>query len=213
MKSQEILIIWDRSGSMGSVWDDTCKGLDYYLDSTQETSKKEDIKTNVTLVTFNDKVSTVVERKDITEVPKVSSLGIVPSGMTSLNDAVGMSVASLRERLSEKRVQPKVLVVVLTDGGENSSKEYSATQIKSLMSEVDSLENWSVVMLGADIDAWSTASSVGIRNAGQTATYDKKAPAFMFTSLSKVTSDYMRSASAKSSVLGLELLAEMGSSN
>ena len=209
MKSQEILIIWDRSGSMASVWEDTCKGLDYYLDSTQETSKKEDIKTNVTIVTFNDKVSTVVDRKDITDVPKVSSLSITPSGMTSLNDAVGMSVAALKDQLSDKRLQPKVLVVVLTDGGENTSKEYSSSQVKSLMSEIDSLENWSVVMLGADIDAWSTAASVGVKNAAQTITYNKVDTSKLFVGLSNVTSTYMRSSLAKSSVLGQEVNTAM----
>jgi hypothetical protein len=83
----------------------------------------------------------------------------MPRGMTALLDAVGKTINTV-----ESGAQPdeKILVLIITDGYENHSKEYNYEQIKKMISDKDALDNWTFVFLGATADAWNQGSSFGI---------------------------------------------------
>ncbi len=87
-----------------------------------------------------------------------------PSGMTALYDAVGSAVTKTQaylETLGEKRPSD-VIVVILTDGLENVSQQWTARQVFDLITEAEQ-SGWQIVFLGANQDSWSVAQNMGIR--------------------------------------------------
>jgi len=99
-----------------------------------------------------------------------------PRGMTALLDAVGRAINETAERLnklSEPQRPGLVLFVVMTDGLENSSKEFGKTQIRQLVEKHQSEHRWHFTFLGADQDAFAEAGALGIA-AGATANFSKQ---------------------------------------
>jgi hypothetical protein len=91
---------------------------------------------------------------------------IVPRGSTALVDAIGTATKSLGRklaRLPEAHRPGRVLVVVVTDGGENSSTKFTANQVKALVEEQESKWKWEYVFLGANIDAVATGTMFGFK--------------------------------------------------
>ena len=151
----EIFVIADRSGSMESIRDDAIGGFNSFLEEQQNL----DGKANLTLVLFDDKYEVPVKSVDIQKVKPLTRESFVPRGMTAMNDAIGKAVAELSEIAPEKAV-----VCIITDGAENSSKEFTNQQVKDKIKEVEA-KGWQVVFLAANIDAFSAGGSLGINSA------------------------------------------------
>lgn len=148
----EILVIADRSGSMQSIQDDAIGGFNSFLKEQQELEGK----ANLTLVLFDDKYEVPVKSVDIDKVKPLTSETFVPRGMTAMNDAIGKALSELSEINPEKAV-----ICIITDGAENSSKEFSGQQVKEKIKAAEE-KGWQVVFLAANIDAFSAGGSLGI---------------------------------------------------
>lgn len=99
---------------------------------------------------------------------------IVPRGGTALVDAIGRGATELGaklKRLPEAHRPGTVLVVIVTDGGENSSREYTADQVREIVTRQENDYNWEFVFLGANIDAVAVGGLYGFK-AGSSMTYD-----------------------------------------
>jgi len=118
----------------------------------------------------------------IQNVPKYE---LVPRGMTALLDAVGRAINETGERLAKMAESDRpslVIFVVMTDGHENSSKEFNKSQIKEMVERQQNDYDWHFTFLGANQDAFAEAGDMGFDAAG-VADYatDKVAPAYMAT--------------------------------
>lgn len=155
----EILMIIDQSGSMYSLTNDTIGGFNSMI----QKFKDKKLTGRVSTIFFNDKITTIHDRQDLDSVKDITSKEYVPSGTTSLLDAVGVSVTKLSQYpdLQEAK-DTQVIVVIITDGQENSSKEYSKANVKKVIEDRQNA-GWHFVFLGANIDAASEASSMGIK--------------------------------------------------
>ena len=155
----EILMIIDQSGSMYSLTNDTIGGFNSMI----QKFKDKKLTGRVSTIFFNNKISTIHDRQDLDSVKEISGKEYVPSGTTSLLDAVGISVTRLSQYpdLQEAK-DTQVIVVIITDGQENSSREYSKANVKKIIEDRQSA-GWQFVFLGANIDAASEASSLGIK--------------------------------------------------
>lgn len=99
---------------------------------------------------------------------------IEPRGGTALVDAIGRGTVELGKKLAKKKEADRpgtVLVVVVTDGGENSSREFSADEVKKMVTEQQDKWNWDYVFLGANMDAVHTGGLYGFKPASSL-TYD-----------------------------------------
>ena len=166
-KYAHLALVVDRSGSMGTIKDDMNKGLAEFLKTTEANFKG---KILVDVVTFD----TIVERpfKD-TPIAEVKGEFVHPRGGTALNDALGTTIVALGEKfasLPEKERPGRVLVMVVTDGEENSSREYKTDQIKKLVTEQTSKYDWNFLFLGANIDSFAVGGGYGIKG-GSTLNY------------------------------------------
>ena len=155
------LIILDRSGSMYSIREAAVSHLNECLQTIKCAQKEnEGQKHSVTIVTFNHKPQYLFTNSDPDFVNEITLSDYIPEGMTALYDAVGSSVQALR-----KVVQPGdcVLVSIITDGYENSSREYSLGNVKKLIEDT-SAEGWVYTFMAANIDEHAVARDLSIKN-------------------------------------------------
>ena len=161
-QNARIVFILDRSGSMRSIARDTVGGFESFI----ETQKAQPGSATVTLVQFDDQYQ--VDYKDV-PINEVPDLQFVPRGWTALYDAIGKTVA---EKMSgEQPDDTKTIIVILTDGEENRSTEYTYNYVQNLLKEAQDILGWEVIFVGANIDAVKTASSLGIK-ASNSVTFD-----------------------------------------
>jgi len=165
----EIVLVVDRSGSMDSCRADAEGGINNFI----EEQKKVAGEANFTLVQFDTEYEVVHNGVSIKDVPKYV---LVPRGWTALLDAVGRAITTVGERLDKMQEAEKpgcVIVVIVTDGQENSSKEYTREQICQMITLQQETYSWKFVYLGADPSAFVVGNSFGISKAA-VAQYDPK---------------------------------------
>lgn len=159
----DITIILDRSGSMQSIRTDTIGGINSFYDD----QRKQPGELLVTLVQFDDQnpYEVVHNCVSVATIPNLSVETFVPRGSTPLYDAVGRGIVSTGERLAKmaEHERPEhVIFVIVTDGQENASREYTAQRIKELIKQQTETYKWSFVFLGANQDAVLSAQAIGI---------------------------------------------------
>ena len=172
----EIVCIIDRSGSMASVRDDVIGGFNTFLKDQQAMEGE----ANLTLIMFDDKYDVITERQDLNTVIPLTPAMYVPHGTTALYDAIGRSAVEMHGKTGGEVMKaigmsvskPKVIVVIMTDGHENSSTHYSMENIKTIITENEKQNGWEFIYLGADQDSFLEAGKIGIK-AGTTANYEK----------------------------------------
>ncbi|MBO4880810.1 MAG: VWA domain-containing protein [Firmicutes bacterium] len=156
----EMIFILDRSGSMAGLESDTIGGFNALI----EKQKKEDGKAFVTTVLFDNQQKTVHDRVSLAEVAPMTEKEYYVGGSTALLDAVGDAVTHIEKvhrYIRPEDVPEHTMVVITTDGMENSSRRWRASEVKKLV-EKKKEEGWEFLFLGANIDAVSEAARFGI---------------------------------------------------
>lgn len=148
-----VFVVQDKSGSMGSLIDETISGFNEYVDALDADAEGEVF---LSLFQFDTGVKNVFVNKPLEDVPDLDKNTFVPGGMTALRDGVGRAISAAE---SSAGVDDKVLVVIMTDGGENSSREYSHDTI---LKQIESKRKagWEFIFLGAGEEAWNAAQQV-----------------------------------------------------
>jgi len=157
-----IMVVLDRSGSMGYVSKSVKEGFDAFV---AEQRKLPGIAT-LTLVQFDDVYEVVYLNKPLEEVP---ALVHEPRGGTALLDALGRGVLELEAdiaKLAEASRPARVLVLVMTDGAENSSKEFNHARVLELVG-AKRAAGWEFAFIGANIDAFAAGNVLGFAHAQQ----------------------------------------------
>lgn len=165
----ELVFILDKSGSMSGLEADTIGGFNSMIAK----QKKEDGKAYVSTVLFSDKSTVVHDRADISEIADMTDKDYVPCGCTALLDAIGDSVKHIRNIHKYARpedVPEHTMFIITTDGMENASHRYTYDKIKQMIEKRKEKDGWEFLFVGANMDAVSVASRVGI-SADRTANY------------------------------------------
>jgi len=121
----------------------------------------------MTLVLFDAVYSVEYLSKPLADVVDLDATRYVPGGFTALLDAVGSAIDTLGESLSQRADEDrpdKVIVVIITDGLENASKEYTLASVRSRIEHQQRQYKWQFLFLGANIDAFAEARSLGIQS-------------------------------------------------
>jgi DNA-binding transcriptional ArsR family regulator/uncharacterized protein YegL len=166
---QEIIGIIDMSGSMSDAASDVRGGYNHYLNELQ---RDDSCETRVTTCCFDTVREVLDVSTPIAQAQRLSQENYQPRGSTALYDSLALTIDDFDHRLLEaKQASPSdVIVVIFTDGEENSSRHWSREQVKKLIGAKTEL-GWSFVYLGANHDAWAAASGIGI-SASNTMNYD-----------------------------------------
>lgn len=132
-------------------------GYNNFIDS----QRKLEGSARVTLAVFDDRFDYVLKAEPLNTTKNITKAQVKPRGMTALRDSLGKLIVTESQRISTEEWADKVIVVVLTDGGDNSSKEYDQISIKALVQSYTT-RGWDFIFLGANIDAYSQGRAFGI---------------------------------------------------
>jgi hypothetical protein len=153
-----IAVLLDRSGSMESIKDDTEGGFNAFIAGQRSGS----VDVRVTLAQFDTEYEVVYANRPVADVPP---LDLQPRGMTALYDSLGRLITDVGAELAalpEEQRPGRVTVVVLTDGHENSSREWSHDAVSKAIARQEKDYAWQFVFLGANMDAVEIGTQLGI---------------------------------------------------
>ena len=157
----EIVFILDRSGSMHGLEKDTIGGFNSML----EKQKKENGEAYVTTVLFDNDYKIIHDRLAICDVPEMTESEYYVGGCTALVDAIGKTIrhiANIHKYARKEDVPENTIFVIITDGMENASHEFTSDQVKEMVEHEKHKYGWEFIFLGANIDAVETARHFGI---------------------------------------------------
>ena len=160
-----LIIVLDASGSMSSIQDDIKGSFNEFLKKQREESGK----TVFDLFQFNDEVVRLVKSADLAQFHDDLMAKYDCTGCTALNDAVCIAIDTVGHEfadMDEEERPEHVLCVIITDGMENASREYTSKDVKSRIEHQKNAYNWQFQFLAADQDAFATGESLGIDHDG-----------------------------------------------
>lgn len=178
MTTTKIFVILDRSGSMECCRSDTIGGFNSFVRQQKELKADNAF---LSFYQFDNDYSIIYENKKIEEVEPLTDATFVPRGGTALLDAIGRTVNGITANDGEN-----VIVVIITDGEENSSREFNKTTVNQLIGQKKE-KGWEFIFLGANQDAIKEAAVLGI-NSNSSLTYATEAAQEAFTSVSSAIS-------------------------
>lgn len=158
----DITVVMDRSGSMSTHKLDAEGGLKTFIE--QQAGQPGDCL--FTLVQFDTVYEFVHRAVNLKYIIPVCSL--VPRGGTALLDAVGRAIVETGDRLkniSENDRPGLVVFVIITDGEENSSREFTKAKVKEMIEHQQSVYKWKFTYIGSNQDAFAEAGGIGISSA------------------------------------------------
>ena len=156
-----ICIVLDASGSMASIEDDTKGSFNAFLKSQKEAGGK----TVFDLYQFSDQVKRIVEHVDLTTFKDDLMAKYNCSGCTALNDAVCTAIDTLGKELAAMKEEDRpenVVFVIITDGMENASREFSSEDVTKRIKEQTDTYKWNFQYLAANQDAFASGDRLGI---------------------------------------------------
>lgn len=185
-----IAIVLDRSGSMISAKQDTIGGFNAFL----EAQKVVPGEATLFLCQFDHEYNVLQDNVPLAQAAPLNELTYVPRGNTALLDAIGrtiVSVGAFLQFMSEAERPEKMIFVIITDGMENSSREYSSKQIMDMINHQRDVYKWEFVFLGANQDAIATAAGLGIgANSSLTFANNSAGNAAAYASVARATANY-----------------------
>lgn len=186
-------VLLDRTGSMSDIWSEALSSVNAYAEGLGALDDGKTIDTDITLAVFDsqDGLQFDVIRDNATPGTwrKVTSADASPRGMTPLYDAIGRIVA-----MAEQDAPSKAVIVIMTDGRENSSKETTRDGAKAALERARA-KGWEVVFLGAEFSNFDDAEGVGQSKSRNMAVAKEQLSQTMGT-LAQKSRDYAAGASA-----------------
>lgn len=185
-----ITCILDRSGSMQDILDDAIGGFNSFLAQQKALSGEAEI----TVALFDDRYELPYKAIPLHSMPPLTRETFVPRGMTALYDAIGRTIAIVGSWLNatpEEKRPNKVIVLILTDGHENASQEYSARQVSEMIKTQRETYSWEFVFVGATEESMENAQAIGVDSSKSIRfTADSAGTKRAYTAMSDVTRSY-----------------------
>ena len=156
----ELVFVLDGSGSMWSLTKDTINNYNKLLEE-----RRKEGNCIVSTIVFNDHRKVIHDRISIDKVKKITTEDYIAGGTTALYDAVGATIDEIGRALNntpEEERPEKVMFVIITDGEENASVEYSQKDVLERIRHQKEKYSWDFSFIGANIDAKKAANDIGI---------------------------------------------------
>ena len=159
---QEIVAIIDRSGSMIGKEEDTIGGINSTFEVIKE-SLQENETVRVSIKLFDHEEVMLVNSIDIKEIKPIEKHQYQPRGQTALYDAIGNTLSYfIEKKQNNQNAYTKCLIYIVTDGMENTSKNFNSNNLKDLITSAQKNYSIELIYLAANQDAIFEASKMGI---------------------------------------------------
>ena len=156
-----VCFIIDESGSMGGTEEDVIGGFKKVIDEQKANSAGT---CSVSYYKFASNVEKVYIGKDVNDVEYLDGK-YHPGGLTALYDGVGQAIDEIGKWLNDMKEEDrpeKNLIVIMTDGGENNSCDYSGSKVKEMIKHQEEKYNWSFIYMGSDLKDATDANILGV---------------------------------------------------
>ena len=156
-----LIIVLDASGSMSSIQNDIKGSFNEFLKKQREAEGR----TVFDLYQFNDEAVRIVKSADLAQFHDDLMSRYKCTGCTALNDAICIAMDTIGQEFAnmpEEERPEHVLCVIITDGEENASKEYTTEDVKNRIEHQKTKYNWQFEFLAANQDAFETGESFGL---------------------------------------------------
>ena len=153
-----IAVLADHSGSMIDCRQDMEGGLNAFI----EEQRNEPGLLDLALAEFDHRFNIV---RPMGRLSFPYRYALIPSGNTALLDAMGRYITEIGgqlDSLAESNRPAKVIMLIVTDGLENASREWTREQVKALVEQQRTDYGWEFVFLGANIDAVAEGVNLGM---------------------------------------------------
>jgi hypothetical protein len=186
-------LVLDRSGSMSSCWREVRQVIDKQLLDLKRI--QEENSSSELIFSFCAFDNTLRFSQDLLPVnqARMDWELILPNASTSLNDAIGESIAYVKNKVGPalSEADADVIVLILTDGYENSSRIYSSKAVKELMEACEETGKWNFLFLGAGLDVTEVTQAYdrGDKNAYS---FGKDSLAMSFKKVNNELEDYVK---------------------
>ena len=155
-----VCFVVDESGSMYSSREDVIGGFQKMIDEQKKETRG---KCAISLYRFASEVKKDFIGKDVNEI---ETLSYSPDGLTAMNDGIGIAITEIGQWLADMKEEErpsKNIVVIMTDGAENHSKEYDFARIREMIKHQEEKYNWSFIYMGTDITKTDDVKNLGIK--------------------------------------------------
>ncbi len=140
-KINHVVIVLDESGSMSYVRNKTVKVVNKLIEDLETQAENSKIETRLTLIKFNTSNKVVFEGANVREGRRLNEFDFIPNSGTALLDAVDRAVSNLKHH-SRSRVNESFLVIVITDGQENSSRNVTKSGLANTIRQLQNTDKW-----------------------------------------------------------------------
>lgn len=189
-----VLLVIDMSGSMDGLAEDVRGGFNTYV----EDLRRQDGRFRITATVFDTRFIPLCVASKLKDVPAMTEGNYRPAGMTALLDAVGKTVTEF-EAKTKLADGERVMVVVNTDGAENSSTEFTSARIAEMIREREATKRWTFVYLGAGQAAWGQGQALGFHHSVNTA-HSAAGTRSTYSGVAMASASYAAGASAAETV-------------
>jgi hypothetical protein len=165
-----VAIVIDESGSMNSLKPFVVKTFNDQLEVLKkEADDKLEVRASVLTFSYPERITFLRWETDIHDIEPLTDGEYKPDGGTALFDAIGMMMDRLREVDDYLSENSAFLLMIITDGEENSSRRYGYKQIKSLLDEMEATKRWTITYYGSEPKAMQENFHI---HAGNTMTFN-----------------------------------------
>ena len=187
--NNRVHFILDESGSMGSCRNSTIDGFNEYINGLKH--DKNGNKYKISLTKFEGgNIVNVYQDVHVKDVQPLTTNDYCPCGGTNLNDAIGDTMTNMKKSAPKRK--HNTLIIIMTDGWENMSREWTADAVANLVKEQEK-EGWTVTFLGANIDTVKVGKTYAIKESN-TKSYSTHNMGATMRGLSQATAAYASTA-------------------
>ncbi len=161
-----IVGLLDRTGSMQRLRKDVEGAWNSFIEEQRDADLGDEVLVSLYQFDFLDTrteiLEAIYELRTIANVPKLT---LHPRGGTPLYDAIGLTIHKIGKQLAalpETQRPGQVYFAIMTDGDENSSREYNLDQVKALVTEHQDIWKWQFHFMGVGIDAYTVGGAMGV---------------------------------------------------
>lgn len=156
-------LVLDKSGSMETCWTEAKQVINNQLEDLKRIqAENSNSEIQFSMCVFNHELKFSPGLMDV-KTAKIDWENIQPDGMTSLYDAIGESISFINKEANEElsNKDSDVVMLIMTDGHENSSKKHTGDDIKEMIQACEKTEKWNFLYLGAGINVEDVTEGFG----------------------------------------------------
>lgn len=162
-KKTYVALVVDESSSMGIMYEQAISLFNENLQTLKTEGKKNNIETFVSVIKFASDVNVLHKNINVNEVEELDKDSYQPCGMTAMYDGIGTAINIFRDIPNVENDDVSFLILTITDGVENASKEFNGGQLSSWIKELEETDKWTFTVLGANIDLQKLRKDIGIQ--------------------------------------------------